>query len=81
MPPKRTTVAITDTQLGLAPDELETFRHHQRLAVNNVPSNVSSSRGGSTQGRFLLDPSGLQVMAGHFDRIVLGLQQRLATVR
>lgn len=75
-------MTIADTQLGLTPEDLETFRRHQSLALGQA-TRSSSSRStatGSGQHGFLLDPSSLQVMASHFDRVSVAIQQRLDAV-
>ncbi|KAF1348622.1 hypothetical protein BDV97DRAFT_188725 [Delphinella strobiligena] len=83
MPPKRSYSSTTDTQLGLTPDDLATFRRHQHLALGQAPT-TSTSRINATaeaQRSFVLDPSSLQLMTRHFDRIIITIQQRLDTLQ
>lgn len=82
MPPKRPSSSTTDTQLGLTPEDLATFRRHQHLALGQAPT-TSTSRVNATaeaQRSFVLDSSSLQLMTRHFDRIIITIQQRLDTV-
>ncbi|KAF2446869.1 hypothetical protein P171DRAFT_355481 [Karstenula rhodostoma CBS 690.94] len=69
--------SIPDNQLGLSQSEVQLLRQHQQIALSQQGS--SSSRAAShasSQGRLLLDPSSLQALSAHFDRLMGSIQQR-----
>lgn len=69
--------SIPDSQLGLSQSEVQLLRHHQHIALSQQAS--SSSRAASqasSQGRLLLDPTSLQALSQHFDRLMYSIQQR-----
>jgi hypothetical protein len=69
--------SIADSQLGLSQSEVQLLRQHQQIALSHAGS--SSSRAAShasSQGRLLLDPSSLQALSAHFDRLMYSIQQR-----
>ncbi|KAF2649931.1 hypothetical protein K491DRAFT_609830 [Lophiostoma macrostomum CBS 122681] len=69
--------SIPDSQLGLTQSEVQLLRQHQQIALSQAGS--SSSRAAShasSQGRLLLDPSSLQALSAHFDRLMYSIQQR-----
>ncbi|KAK7723407.1 hypothetical protein SLS57_004601 [Botryosphaeria dothidea] len=71
--------SIPDSQLGLTQGEIQTLRYHQQVALSQHGG--SSSRAASqasSQGRLLLDPSSLQALSSHFDRLLHSIQQRWA---
>jgi hypothetical protein len=71
------TTSIADSQLGLSASEVQLLRQHQQIALSHAGS--SSSRAAShasSQGRLLLDPSSLQALSAHFDRLMYSIQQR-----
>lgn len=73
--------SIPDSQLGLTQSEVQLLRHHQQIALSHAGS--SSSRAAShasSQGRLLLDPTSLQALSAHFDRLMYSIQQRWAAV-
>lgn len=73
--------SIPDSQLGLTQGEIQTLRYHQQVALSQHGG--SSSRAASqasSQGRLLLDPSSLQALSSHFDRLLHSIQQRWAHV-
>ncbi|KAI6899169.1 hypothetical protein KC318_g9310 [Hortaea werneckii] len=82
-PPQATTTApasaipssIPDTRLGLSPQDVATLRQHQQLAHAQARSPAGSQA--SSQGRLLLDPGSLQMLAQHFDRVMQAIAQRL----
>ncbi|KAI6786935.1 hypothetical protein KC332_g15026 [Hortaea werneckii] len=89
-PPQATTAAATnpasipDTRLGLSPQDVATLRQHQQLALAHTPqarrspaATASSSHASSSQGRLLLDPGSLHMLAQHFDRVMQAIAQRL----
>ena len=76
------TSSIPDTALGLSHSEVQLLRQHQQIALSQQGS--SSSRAAShasSQGRLLLDPSSLQALSAHFDRLMGSIQQRWHYVR
>jgi hypothetical protein len=71
------TSSIPDNQLGLSQSEVQLLRQHQQIALSQQGS--SSSRAAShasSQGRLLLDPTSLQALSAHFDRLMYSIQQR-----
>ncbi|KAF2203864.1 hypothetical protein GQ43DRAFT_410700 [Delitschia confertaspora ATCC 74209] len=69
--------SIPDSQLGLTQSEIHLLRQHQQIALSQAGS--SSSRAASrasSQGRLLLDPTSLQALSAHFDRLMHSIQQR-----
>ncbi|PVI07149.1 hypothetical protein DM02DRAFT_513237 [Periconia macrospinosa] len=69
--------SVPDTQLGLSQSEVQLLRQHQQIALSQQGS--SSSRAAShasSQGRLLLDPTSLQALSAHFDRLMYSIQQR-----
>ncbi|KAI7553153.1 hypothetical protein KC331_g1420 [Hortaea werneckii] len=82
-PPQATTTAsasaipssIPDNRLGLSPQDVTTLRQHQQLAHAQARSPAGSQA--SSQGRLLLDPGSLQMLAQHFDRVMQAIAQRL----
>ncbi|KAI7081204.1 hypothetical protein KC356_g9265 [Hortaea werneckii] len=81
-PPQATIPAsIPDTRLGLSPQDVATLRQHQLLALaqqaRRSPASASSSHASSSQGRLLLDPGSLHMLAQHFDRVMQAIAQRL----
>ncbi|KAF2839780.1 hypothetical protein M501DRAFT_932900 [Patellaria atrata CBS 101060] len=69
--------SIPDTQLGLTSGEVQLLRQHQQIALSH--GGQSSSRAASnasSQGRLLLDPTSLQALSLHFDRLMHAIQQR-----
>jgi hypothetical protein len=72
-----TSRSVPDSQLGLTQSEIQILRHHQQIALSQQGS--SSSRAAShasSQGRLLLDPTSLQALSAHFDRLMYSIQQR-----
>ncbi|KAK8216306.1 hypothetical protein HDK77DRAFT_186459 [Phyllosticta capitalensis] len=73
--------SIPDSQLGLSPGEIQTLRHHQQLALSqNGGSSSRAASQASSQGRLLLDPTSLQALSHHFDRLLHSIQQRWAAL-
>jgi hypothetical protein len=73
--------SIPDSQLNLSQSEIQLLRQHQQIALSQAGS--SSSRAAShasSQGRLLLDPTSLQALSAHFDRLMSSIQQRWQTV-
>ncbi|KAF2708229.1 hypothetical protein K504DRAFT_503414 [Pleomassaria siparia CBS 279.74] len=69
--------SVPDSSLGLTQSEVTLLRQHQQIALSQAGS--SSSRAAShasSQGRLLLDPSSLQALSAHFDRLMYSIQQR-----
>ncbi|KAI9878151.1 MAG: hypothetical protein M1830_001758 [Pleopsidium flavum] len=81
--------SIPDTQLGLSSDEVQILRQHQQIALSQAAGSSrgrgigrgsSSSRAtsaASSHGRLLLDPSSLQALGYHFDRLMQAIQGRV----
>ncbi|KAF1962934.1 hypothetical protein CC80DRAFT_398835 [Byssothecium circinans] len=72
-----TSRSVPDSQLGLTHEEIILLRQHQQIALSQQGS--SSSRAAShasSQGRLLLDPTSLQALSAHFDRLMYSIQQR-----
>nr|POE79591.1 hypothetical protein CFP56_07656 [Quercus suber] len=67
--------SVSDTRLGLSPQDVATLRQHQQLAHAHARSPAGSQA--SSQGRLLLDPSSLAMLARHFDRVMQAIAQRL----
>ncbi|KAK5130588.1 hypothetical protein LTR08_001907 [Meristemomyces frigidus] len=76
-PPQQaaTPTSILDNRLGLSPQDVATLRQHQQLAHAQARSPAGSQA--SSQGRLLLDPGSLQLLARHFDRVMQAIGQRL----
>ena len=70
---------IPDNRLGLSAQDIATLRQHQQLAHAQARSPAGSQA--SSQGRLLLDPGSLQLLARHFDRVMQAIGQRLEQVR
>ncbi|OCK84726.1 hypothetical protein K432DRAFT_97930 [Lepidopterella palustris CBS 459.81] len=69
--------SIPDTQLGLTQAEIQLLRQHQALALSQAGNSSSHAvSNASSQGRLLLDPSSLQALSSHFDRLLYSIQQR-----
>ncbi|KAI9838927.1 MAG: hypothetical protein M1819_004135 [Sarea resinae] len=68
--------SIPDTRLGLSADEVQLLRRHQQIALSQAGSSRAASNA-SSQGRLLLDPSSLQALGYHFDRLMQAIQQRV----
>ncbi|KAF2130936.1 hypothetical protein P153DRAFT_384151 [Dothidotthia symphoricarpi CBS 119687] len=67
--------AIPVAELGL--NSSETRFLQQQIAVSQQGSNSSRAAShASSQGRLLLDPSSLQALGAHFDRLMYAIQQR-----
>jgi len=78
---RSTADSVDDRSLGLSRDEVQLLRYHQQAALSQHGG--SSSRAASqasSQGRLLLDPTSLNALAGHFDRLMHSIQQRWAAV-
>ncbi|KAJ9623659.1 hypothetical protein H2203_005921 [Taxawa tesnikishii (nom. ined.)] len=73
--------SIPVNRLGLTNDEIHTLRQHQTVALQQQQAAGSSSSraasNASSQGRLLLDPTSLQLLAQHFDRVMNAIRQRL----
>ncbi|KAF2227227.1 hypothetical protein BDZ85DRAFT_277134 [Elsinoe ampelina] len=71
--------SVDASRLGLSSDEIATLQRHQQVALSNAGSSSSrAASAASSQGRLLLDPTSLSVLAAHFDRVMAAIQQRLA---
>ncbi|KAF2499798.1 hypothetical protein BU16DRAFT_453586 [Lophium mytilinum] len=69
--------SIPDTQLGLTQGEIQLLRQHQAIALSQAGNSSSrAASNASSQGRLLLDPSSLQALSSHFDRLMYSIQQR-----
>ncbi|KAF2281469.1 uncharacterized protein EI97DRAFT_447437 [Westerdykella ornata] len=72
--------SIPDSQLGLSQSEVALLRQHQQIALSHHQHGSSSSSRAashaSSQGRLLLDPTSLNALAAHFDRLMYSIQQR-----
>ncbi|CAG5156433.1 uncharacterized protein ALTATR162_LOCUS4231 [Alternaria atra] len=67
--------AIPVSELGLNPSESRYLQ--QQIAASQQGSNSSRAAShASSQGRLLLDPSSLQALSAHFDRLMYSIQQR-----
>ncbi|KAF1916838.1 hypothetical protein BDU57DRAFT_447788 [Ampelomyces quisqualis] len=67
--------AIPVSDLGL--NSSETRYLQQQIAVSQQGSNSSRAAShASSQGRLLLDPTSLQALGAHFDRLMYSIQQR-----
>jgi hypothetical protein len=68
--------SIPDSQLNLAPEDVQLLRYaqHHALASSRAASLASS------QGRLLLDPSSLAQLNAYFDRVLASIQQRWSDV-
>ncbi|EMF16697.1 uncharacterized protein SEPMUDRAFT_145884 [Sphaerulina musiva SO2202] len=67
--------SVADNRLGLSPQDVAALRQHQQLAHAQARSTAGSQA--SSQGRLLLDPSSLQLLSRHFDRVMQAISQRL----
>lgn len=67
--------SVAHSKLGLSNEEIETLRQHQQRVASD-----SASSSAATQGRLLLNPSGLQALARHFDNVLTEIQRRLTSV-
>ncbi|KJX92230.1 hypothetical protein TI39_contig5886g00008 [Zymoseptoria brevis] len=67
--------SIPDNRLGLSPSDVATLRQHQQLAHAQARSPAGSQA--SSQGRLLLDPGSLGLLARHFDAVMRAIQGRL----
>jgi hypothetical protein len=73
--------SIPDSQLGLSQSEVALLRQHQQIALSHQGSNSSRAASrASSQGRLLLDPTSLQALSAHFDRLMYSIQQRWQAV-
>ncbi|KAJ4297444.1 hypothetical protein N0V90_005335 [Kalmusia sp. IMI 367209] len=69
--------SIPDSQLGLSQSEVQLLRQHQQIALSQQGSTSSRAAShASSQGRLLLDPTSLQALSAHFDRLMYSIQQR-----
>ena len=67
--------AIPVSDLGLNSSESRYLQ--QQIAASQQGSNSSRAAShASSQGRLLLDPSSLQALSAHFDRLMYSIQQR-----
>jgi hypothetical protein len=67
--------AIPVSELGLNSSESRYLQ--QQIAASQQGSNSSRAAShASSQGRLLLDPSSLQALSAHFDRLMYSIQQR-----
>ncbi|KAL6710783.1 hypothetical protein ACN47E_007840 [Coniothyrium glycines] len=67
--------AIPVSDLGLNSSESRFLQ--QQIAASQHGSNSSRAASrASSQGRLLLDPSSLQALSAHFDRLMCSIQQR-----
>ncbi|KAF2829763.1 hypothetical protein CC86DRAFT_344410 [Ophiobolus disseminans] len=67
--------AIPVTELGLNSSEARYLQ--QQIAASQQGSNSSRAAShASSQGRLLLDPTSLQALGAHFDRLMYSIQQR-----
>ncbi|OXV08324.1 hypothetical protein Egran_03914 [Elaphomyces granulatus] len=81
--------SIPDTQLGLTPAEVQILRQQQQIALQgshtgngtrgrgSARNSAASSRGGSTQGRLLLDPMSLRALSHQLDHLEHQIRTRL----
>ncbi|KAJ8610728.1 hypothetical protein MRB53_038370 [Persea americana] len=74
-PQAATPTSVPDNRLGLSPQDVATLRQHQQLAHAHARSPAGSQA--SSQGRLLLDPGSLHLLAVHFDRVMQAIGQRL----
>lgn len=73
--------SIPDNQLGLSQSEVQLLRQHQHIALSQQGSSSRAASHASSQGRLLLDPTSLQALSAHFDRLMYSIQQRWHYVR
>ena len=67
--------AIPVSELGLNATESRYLQ--QQIAASQHGSNSSRAASrASSQGRLLLDPTSLQALSAHFDRLMYSIQQR-----
>ncbi|KAH7075641.1 hypothetical protein FB567DRAFT_293132 [Paraphoma chrysanthemicola] len=67
--------AIPVSELGLNSSEARYLQ--QQIAASQQGSNSSRAAShASSQGRLLLDPTSLQALSAHFDRLMYSIQQR-----
>jgi len=74
---------MASSNLGLTSDEVRTLQQHQQIALARAGGSPASSppaSNASSQGRLLLDPTSLQILSLHFDRVMGAIQQRLQLV-
>lgn len=71
--------SVPDTQLGLSSHDVQLLRYHQHVALSQAGSSRAASLA-SSQGRLLLDPSSLQALSSHFDRLMQSIQARWTAV-
>lgn len=72
--------AIPVSELGLNATESRFLQ--QQIAASQQGSNSSRAASHvSSQGRLLLDPTSLQALSAHFDRLMYSIQQRWQYVR
>lgn len=72
--------AVPVSELGLNATESRFLQ--QQIAASQQGSNSSRAVShASSQGRLLLDPSSLQALSAHFDRLMYSIQQRWQYVR
>ena len=76
--PGPSVASISDSRLGLAPEDVATLRRLQHAAHESVRSPAGSQA--SSQGRLLLDPSSLTLLGVHFERVMGAIGQRLDQV-
>lgn len=78
--------SIPDNQLGLTPAEVQILRQQQQIALQGSHTgrgrgsgrnSAASSRGGSTQGRLLLDPMSLRALSHQLDHLEHQIRTRL----
>jgi hypothetical protein len=70
-------------QLQVTPQEAQLLLVAQHQALTGGGANSRSSRAASaasSQGRLLLDPSSLQALSNHFDRLIVSIQARWTEV-
>lgn len=72
--------SVPDSQLGLSQSELQLLRQHQQIALSQAGSSSRAASHASSQGRLLLDPTSLQALSAHFDRLMYSIQQRWQAV-
>ncbi|KAF2116545.1 hypothetical protein BDV96DRAFT_490781 [Lophiotrema nucula] len=68
--------SVPDSQLGLTQSEIQLLRQHQQIALSQAGSSSTRAASQSSQGRLLLDPTSLQALSAHFDRLMYSIQQR-----
>ncbi|KAF2458391.1 hypothetical protein BDY21DRAFT_284382 [Lineolata rhizophorae] len=69
--------SVPDTQLGLSQAEVQLLRQHQSAVGSQLGGSSSrAASNASSHGRLLVDPSSLQALSAHFDRLMYSIQQR-----